>query len=299
MSRPFELQGHRGARGLFPENTLEGFRGALAIGVSSLELDVAVTSDGVVVAIHDPLLNPDLARGSDGAWLDGPGPAVCDLRFADLAAYDVGRARPGGRVAQAHLHQQGVDHARIPTLDAVFEATAAAQIPIDVELKTDPLHPEWSVSPAEMADAVLASARRCGALERLAIRSFDWRGLLYLREVWPRPKRGWLTAAKTSNPDWWGPFAVPGRSTPASVAAAAQGEVDSCWAPHFADLSAELIADAHALGLRVVPWTVNEPGDMARLIGWDVDGFCTDRPDLARLAMSQAGLAPPQPFHGP
>ena len=80
MRRTIDLQGHRGARGLFPENTLSGFAAALAIGVDSFELDVAVTADGVPVVSHDAALNPDLARGPDGAWLTAPGPLIRTLR---------------------------------------------------------------------------------------------------------------------------------------------------------------------------------------------------------------------------
>jgi len=72
----FDLQGHRGARGLAPENTLPAFATALSIGVSTLELDLAMTSDGVLVVSHDRRLNPDHTRGPDGTFLDGEGPAI-------------------------------------------------------------------------------------------------------------------------------------------------------------------------------------------------------------------------------
>src|SRR4051794_18770412 len=97
--RGFDLQGHRGARALFPENTLEGFAAALGIGVGAIELDVATTADGVVVVTHDLRLNPDLVRGPDGAWLAAPGPPVRSLTLAELRHYDVGRLRPGSDYA--------------------------------------------------------------------------------------------------------------------------------------------------------------------------------------------------------
>jgi glycerophosphoryl diester phosphodiesterase len=300
MIQQFELQGHRGARGLVAENTLEGFLAALAIGVISIELDVAMAADDVLVVVHDPVLNPDLTRTRDGRWLNEPGPVVRELRLAELAEYDVGRARPGSRVAQAHPGQRAIDGAHIPTLDAVFQATAAAGVIIDVELKTDPLHPKLTASPVAMAEAVMAAARRCHALDRLAVRSFDWRGLFHLSKNQPQVPLGWLTAADTQNENWWGAFAVPGRSVPEAVAAAAgNNKARPCWAPDHADLHEAEIVQAHALGLRVVPWTVNSQDDMARLIKWGVDGLCTDRPDLARLAMTAAGLPLPPPYPGP
>src|SRR6187455_326384 len=83
----FDLEGHRGARGLAPENTLPAFERALAIGVSTLELDIGVTSDGVVVVSHDPYLNPAIARDASGQWLAARGPLIKDLSYAQLQAY--------------------------------------------------------------------------------------------------------------------------------------------------------------------------------------------------------------------
>ncbi len=297
MSRPFELQGHRGARGLFPENTLEGFCGALAVGVTSVELDVAMTADDVLVVIHDPVLNPDLTRSPDGAWLAAPGPTVRALRLAELETYDVGEARPGGEAARAHPLQRPVARARIPTLEAAFEALAPSGVVVDVELKTDPFHPERSPPAAEMADAVVALARRLGALDRLGVRSFDWRGLFYLRDRWPDVPLGWLTAPETANPTWRGVVAQSGLSVPATVFAA--GAAGATWAPDFRELDPDRVAEARALGLRVVPWTVNDLGAMARLIAWGVDGLCTDRPDLARIVMAEMGLKPPPRYPRP
>src|SRR5512134_4079397 len=98
----FDLQGHRGARGHAPENTLPGFERALAIGVDTLELDVGVTRDDVVVVHHDRRLNPDIARGPDGRWIEAPGPLLRELRFEELQRYDVGRLRPGSAYASLH-----------------------------------------------------------------------------------------------------------------------------------------------------------------------------------------------------
>ena len=104
------LIGHRGARGLFPENTMDGFRRALALGVDGIEIDVAITADGVPVVSHDPALNPDITR-LNGEWLPARGPLIRDLRADELAAYDVGRIRPGSRYAALYLDQEPSDGA--------------------------------------------------------------------------------------------------------------------------------------------------------------------------------------------
>jgi glycerophosphoryl diester phosphodiesterase len=295
----FVLQGHRGARGLFPENTLAGFRGALALGVSSLELDIAVTRDGVPVVVHDPRLNPDLTRDASGAWLDGAGPAVGGLTLAELQRFDVGRARPGSSVARAFPLQQPHDGEKVPTLADVLAATQASGVRIDAEIKTDPRALAPTMPPERMAEIVVAVARAAGALGRLSVRSFDWRGPAWLRRTQPAVPLCWLTEAKTEADAalWWG---FSGLSTPRAVAAAAAAGEPAAWTPTWAPdhtgLSAGQVAEARAIGLRVVPWTVDDPADMARLIGWGVAGLCTDRPDLARRAMAAAGLPLPPPW---
>ncbi len=290
MAHPPVLIGHRGARGLFPENTLEGFAAAAALGIDGVELDVAVTADGVPVVCHDPALHPALARGADGAWITAPGPLIRDLPAAALAAFDIGRLRPGSAFAAAFADQVPIDGARIPRLDAALALPGLAFI---VELKTFPDHKDWTVPAADMAEVALAAAERAGATGRITFESFDWRGPRHLRRLRPELRLAWLTSATTVAAAglWWdGPrpedFAG---SVPRAVAA----EGGAVWAPEHIDLTAAQIAEAHALGLAVITWTVNHPADMARLIGWEVDGLITDRPDLARRVMARCGLALP------
>ncbi len=291
MSRRIDLQGHRGARGLFPENTLAGFAGALAIGVDTLELDVAVTADGVVVVTHDPRLNPDITRTSDGSWLAQAGPAIRSLRASDLGRYDVGRIRPDSPYAAHYPQQRPHDGARIPSLADVLRIDRRANI--NVELKSFPLHAGLTLDGGAMADAVVAVADSGGAAGRISVQSFDWRGPRHLRRARPDIRVSWLTSSVilAGARMWWGgPHPTDfGGSVPRAVAA----EGGPNWGPDHADLTEELIAEAHALGLRVVPWTVNLPEDMRRLIRWGVDGLITDRPDLARAVLVEEGFPLP------
>ncbi|HET9664691.1 MAG TPA: glycerophosphodiester phosphodiesterase family protein, partial [Burkholderiales bacterium] len=115
-----DIQAHRGGRGLMPENTLPAFARALAIGVTTLELDCAITRDGVVVASHDSTLNPDITRNAQGAWLDQAGPPIWHLTYDALRRFDVGRIKPRSRYAARFPDQQAVDGTRVPGLAEVF-----------------------------------------------------------------------------------------------------------------------------------------------------------------------------------
>lgn len=266
----FSIEAHRGGRGLWPENTLSGFRQAAALGIEALELDAMLAADGTVVVTHDAKLHPDLTRGPDGVWLTAPGPAVAHMSTIDLGAFDVGRARPGSAAARAFPHQAPADGARIPLLVEVFAAVASYPVVVDVELKTNSSAPRQK--PIALANAVLAVAAAGGWLGRLAVRSFDWRGLLHLVGQDSGLPMTWLTkAAPVSDVSVFH----------AIVQAAGHGAVRATWGPHHAGLTREAVAQAHALGLRVVPWTVNEVADMTRLVRWGVDGVCTDYPDRA------------------
>jgi glycerophosphoryl diester phosphodiesterase len=281
----FDIQGHRGARGLFPENTLRGFAAAIAIGVDTLELDVAVTADDVVVVTHDPHLNPDVTRNRAGSWLSGPTPLIRELTFAELADYDVGRIRPDSAYATAFPDQHPHDGARIPSLAEVLALDPL--VFFNIELKTFPDRPDLTVSPERMADLVIATADAQGVTSRIIIQSLDWRGPRHVRQHDPRIALAWLTQVQSAEERrlWWDgvSLATYGGSVPRAVAAEADRRANAaCWIPQWAELDATLIDEAHALGLRIVPWDVDQAADMKRAIAWGVDGLITDRPDLAR-----------------
>ena len=280
MRRHVDIQGHRGARGLFPENTLEGFLAASALGITAFELDVGMTADGVVVVIHDPALNPDIVRGPGGDWLERQGPTVWSLTYAELQTYDVGRLRPGSGLATLFGDQIAHDGARVPTLAAVLELLPDTRFTI--EIKTDPTHPDWTAEPGALADAALAVIDEAGAVGRVVVEAFDWRVQRYVRRARPSVGLAWLTRPETvvNARLWWdGLEPVP------SVAAAVAAQGGPIWAPDYLDLTEAQVLEAHSLGLKVMPWTVNRVEDMQRLIGWGVDALISDRPDLALAAI--------------
>lgn len=286
ITLPLGLQGHRGARGLFPENTMEGFRAALAVGVDVIELDVLLTKDGTVVVSHDLRLNPDIVRDASGTWLSEAGPPIQDLTLAALNAFDVGRLCPGTAYARLYPEQKPYDGARIPTLAEVLRI--GNDVRFTVELKSDPRYPDLTASPTRMADATLAVIDEAGAVSRIVLESFDWRGPRYVRGIRPDIRLAWLTRPETVRDAhlWWdGPHPSDfGGSIPRVVAA----EGGPIWAPEHADLTRDQVTEAHELGLLVLPWTVNDPAAMRRLIDWGADGLITDRPDLAPVSIAES-----------
>ncbi len=299
-----DLQGHRGARGLAPENTLAGFARALGIGVTSLELDVGMTRDGVVVVGHDPRLNGDVARGPDGSWLRSPGPAIFLLTFAELQRYDVGRLRPGSAYAERFPDQVPRDGEKMPPLADVYALAAKAgnrDVRFNVEIKTDPRSPRDTAGPEAIADAVLHVVREAGAVKRTTIQSFDWRSVKRVLAQAPDVATSCLTTERPGNDniqaDQPGPKpqlagldpSAHGGSVPRLVKAMGC----TSWSPNYPDLTQERMAEARALGLRVVVWTVNDPADMVRFIDLGVDAIISDRPDLLRAVMIGRGMQVP------
>lgn len=295
----FDLQGHRGARGLAPENTLAGIDQALAIGVTTLELDLAVTADDVLVVHHDLALNADIARGPDGAWVTDEAP-LRRLTLDALKTYDVGRLRGGSDYARLFADQITRDGARVPTLDEVFdrvEALGADHVRFNLETKIRPDRPDLSPEPEAFAAAIADLVRVRGLAERVTVQSFDWRTLDALAEIAPEIARVCLTAqgrfdtvqAGRRGPSPW----LAGRDVDAVDGSVPRLVADAgcaVWSPAASDLDADRVAEAYALGLAVVPWTVNEPAEMRRLIEAGVDGLITDYPNRLRALLTERGI---------
>lgn len=297
MANALDIQGHRGARGLAPENTLPAFARALEIGVSTLELDVAITRDGVVVVSHDSVLNPDITRGPDGQWLAQAGPSIWSLTYAELQRYDVGRLNPSSAYARRWPAQHAVDGTRVPRLADVFALVSHsgnATVRFNIETKISPLKPQETTGPEDFVRRLVAAVRAAGMAHRTTVQSFDWRTLAVVQKEAPEMATVCLTtmggSAANIRTDGASPWTARIQfgdhgSVPRMVKAAG----GAAWSPNYADLTREAVREAQALGLKVVAWTVNEPADMRRLIEWGVDGLISDRPDLLRAAAAATG----------
>jgi glycerophosphoryl diester phosphodiesterase len=256
-----DVQGHRGARGHLPENTLAAFQLALQMGVDTLEMDCGVTKDGVVVVHHDRRLNPEVARGPDGKWVSAAAPTIRELRFDELQQYDVGRIRPGSEYAKRFPHQKPIDGTRIPKLSEVFSISKESKVRFNIETKLQPTHPDETLAPEPFARAVIAEIRKAGVERRTTIQSFDFRTLKVVEREAPEIATVYLTEVTSSDP--------------AQLHAAGA----KTWSPDFRGVTPYTMGEARRLGLRVVVWTANEPADIAQMIQAGVDGIISDYPD--------------------
>jgi glycerophosphoryl diester phosphodiesterase len=298
-----DIQAHRGGRGLTPENTLPAFANALSIGVTTLELDCGITADGVVVIHHDLRLNPDTTRAADGAWLAGTGPAIHALTYAELSRYDVGRLKPGTQDAAGQPQQTPVDGTRVPRLADLFalvERSGDKAVRFNIETKLSPMEREETVDAETFATMLVAEIRKAGMQKRATIQSFDWRTLAIAQRIAPEIPTVYLSAQQK----WLDSIGADNRAGSPWTAGLDYREFGSVpkmvkhaggavWSPYFGDASPELVNEAHALGLKVVVWTVNREADMRSMLDRGVDGIISDRPDILRRVAGEAGIALP------
>jgi glycerophosphoryl diester phosphodiesterase len=300
----FDLEGHRGARGLLPENTLPAFAKALSIGVSTIELDIGITSDGALAISHNRRLNPDITRGPDGQWLTEEGPTIRSLTLAELEKYDIGGIKPGTRYAKTFAHQLPVPGTHMPTLHdvvALVRKSGNTTVRFDIETKLSPVAPEEAADPETFVRSILAALRAEKIVERTTIESFDWRTLRLFQRLAPEIPTAYLTIQRGGSdnvwrgrPDrspWLAGFSIAdyGESVPRTVKAAS-GRI---WSTYYRDLTDEDLAVAKSLGLKTLVWTVDKPDEMRLLIDRGVDGIITDYPDILRKVMAEKGMKLP------
>ena len=283
-----EIQGHRGCRGLMPENTWPAFRHAMDLGVDVLEMDACITADGLVVVSHEPWMNRDLCRPSaEGERNDSPEPGKAPpgnlapanavdeaseqlhfgrMTYAQIAAWDCGSL---GNPRFPEQFKQIATKPRLDSLLAACEAYAALRgrtIGYNIELKA---RPAWDgvqqPPPEEALPLLLAVIQEAGVWERTHLQSFDYRVLRLAHEHAPDLPVVQLVEANPAWPLEW----------------AALGFTPDVYSPWHPLVNRALVRAAHKKGIRVIPWTVNETADMERLRKMGVDGLITDYPDRA------------------
>ncbi len=279
---PVEIQGHRGARGLWPENTVGGFARTLELGVDVLELDVALTADGVPVLHHDQALRGDTVRDRGPCRPQDPmypyvGRPIRELTLAQVKTVDAGILHE--RFADTQTPLPG---AEVPTLAEVCALVAPHDVRLAVEIKTDPSWPEVETITA----AAVKILESHGLTERSRLLAFDWRVLGVALELLPGGDRVALVEPDTLEASW-----MAGHDPAGGLVAAASAAGATMISPKKVMVTPELVATAHDRGLAVVVWTVNDPAEMVRYIAFGADALVTDYPDRLRTVLGdRAGV---------
>lgn len=269
----FDLVAHRGGAA------------ALETGVDTLEFDIGITRDHQPVVWHDQDIRPQNCTDTGPAAAGDPhypyvGKLVHDLTLAQIRTLDCGHP--------------------IATLPEIFALTDSyrADVRYDIETKVDPEQPSASASPEEFVDVILDAVRLAGKLDRVEIQSFDWRTLPMVRHAEPSIPLAALWNQMTWRPDSrWLAGIDPAVVDDPVVAAAMVGA--SIVSPAYSLVDSALVDRAHALGLKVLPWTVNDAEAMRTLITAGVDGMITDQPAQLRAVMADLGMPLPARFVKP
>ncbi len=260
-----QVQGHRGCRGLLPENTIPGFLHALDLGVDVLELDVVITGDGHVLVSHEPWMNPDICLDPQGKSLRGkPRVNIYQMTLAEIRTYDCGALGHRRFPSQEPLFVQK------PTLGEVFEAVDQWQeahpdcpVQYNIEIKRHPKYDHrFAPSYQEYCDRVLNVIDRAGKSASCNLQSFDPETLEYLYHTRPEIPLAFLTSR--------------GRFEKNRTKLSFKPRI---YSPEFSLVTREEVALIREEGLQVIPWTVNEEEDIRHMIQLDVDGIISDYPD--------------------
>ena len=301
------IHGHRGARGLAPENTLAGFACALKVGVDVLELDLRMSADGKIVIHHDRKLNPDLTRIKAGTWLTPPTKPLDHYTFEALQQFDMGHARPESSILKRFPCQTAWDGQTIPDLAMLRDRVAPALddgLLLNLEIKSDPLKPEQGPTPTDWATTLVDELNTLGLIDQCWVQSFDWRVLRQIHALTDQLPTGFLTSAQpdfdtitahaNSASPWLDGYdpAQFSHNLPQAIAAAG----GHYWGPFFQDLTRSRVAEAQSLGLEVHTWTVNEITHIETMVDYAVNGIISDYPDRVRTVLAKRQYVLPTVF---
>ena len=287
------LVGHRGARGLMPENTIEGFKYILDNDIIAIEFDVLLTKDEVPIITHDFHLSKSTTRNADGNWLLKNGPRISDLTINDLQTFDVGGVDKRSSYGSLYPEQAFLSDVRIPKLSDLLELACLPKgqnLFLLLEIKSDP-----SIEKRKIIEHIVFEIQERSLSNRVVLHSFDWDLLNECSLIAPEMPRSYLSQMPESSDD---PFDKPPEeispdfsSFNCSIPEAIQAAGGHLWCPYFKDITVDLVTEAHKLGLPVCTWTVNEVEDIENMIDMGIDGIITDYIDRAKKIFKSRGLS--------
>jgi glycerophosphoryl diester phosphodiesterase len=314
----FDLQAHRGGMGLMSEGTLAAFANALELGVSTLELDTQLTRDGRVVVTHDRQVQARNCQDTAPAFANDPDYPYVGKYIRNLSLAQVQTLDCGSKQLPAHPGQKAVPGATMPLLAEVFELVKQVQahdVMLNIETKVEAAAPEETAPRDDFVRAVLAVIADSGIQHQVTIQSFDWGALMLVRDLAPdipvvalTNGQSFLQCGQAGRSVWLGgldidDFACDVTAAVHSFGASALSPVhghpqngrigDEGYAPF---VTAGMIESAHGLGMKVIPWTVNDKATMSYLLELGVDGLITDYPDRLREVLALQGRALPRSY---
>ncbi|WP_031483932.1 glycerophosphodiester phosphodiesterase family protein [Streptomyces bicolor] len=316
---PFDLQAHRGGIGMTTESTLEGFGKALRLGVSTLELDTQVTKDERVVVTHDRQVSAQKCKDTAPVTPGDPlypyvGKYIKDLTLAQISTMDCGyRQLPG------YPEQEQIKGARMVELKDVLnlvKSYRARQVQLNIETKVEAGAQEQTAPRELFVRRVFEEIRRSGIERQVTIQSFDWGALKAMHKLAPRwplvalTNYDFLQVGKPGASPWLGGIdaddydgdfvkaaaTVPGvKVLSPNYGFPQSGKIGDPGFRFYPDRT--MIREAHARGLKVVPWTCDDPATVEALMDMGVDGIITNYPDRVRQIMADRGLRLPKPYY--
>ena len=264
----FDVQGHRGARGLKPENTIPAFLIALDYGVTTVEMDLAVTKDGQLVVSHEPWMSSEICLDAEGKEIEEKNEKklnIYQMTYAEIRRFDCG-SKPNLKFPQ----QEKIAISKpllqdvIVAIEDHIKSFSRYEVDYNIEIKSSPegdnkFHPD----PGKFSDMVYELLDQYLSMERVVIQSFDFRILKYWHKKYPEVR----LAALVENT----------RSIDSNLKSL--GFKPSIYSPYYKLLNKQKVAYLHKKKIRVIPWTVNEDSDMLSIKAMGADGFITDYPD--------------------
>jgi glycerophosphoryl diester phosphodiesterase len=267
----FDKQGHRGCRGLMPENTIPAMLRAVDLGVTTLEMDAVITADGQVCLSHEPWMGWEISTSPEGRTFTAQEEKqynIYRMEYATVRTWDVGlkphpRFRQQARIAAYKPLLAEV----IDTVEAYLKRTGKAPVFYNIETKSDPagddlFHPR----PEPFADKLMEVIRKKGIAERVIIQSFDNRTLQVMHRKYPKVRTALLIEGFSKE----------------SMESHLQslGFIPSIYSPEYNLVTPELVNACHGKGMKLIPWTVNDKQAIDKLRIMGVDGIITDYPNL-------------------
>lgn len=306
----FDLEAHRGGRDVRPENTLYSYAYAIELGATSIECDMQLTKDGQIVMSHNPILNSDITRDKNGNYIENNKYDIRLMTVDELKKFDVGVMDPNcGEYYDLHGKTQFTYDAKIPTLEELMQLIQSygdKNIVLNIETKSypDPASAGYknNADPKKFVEVFNNIVKKYNMEDRVVLQSFDWQTLIEMKKLnpnistsalwqeqpsWGRDSESLRRYEKKKSP-WLGGLDIKDyQGNPVKAAHAIGADIIS---PYYTEISKQDVDEAHSLGMKVVPWTVNNEKDMTMLLDMGVDGIISDKPWLLKQVLEKRNI---------